>query len=492
MRRRWRAPQRLRLHRVRHAAAALARALPGLRRVETLVEERVGARRRPAARSARARAAAAAKPRPLREIDADAAPRLATGIAELDRVLGGGLVPGSVVLLGGEPGIGKSTLALQLARGARTAGRPCSTSPARRASSRCGCARSGSASCPKRCSRSPRRASRRSQSPGARRSPRSCWSTRSRRCAASASSRRPARSRRCASARRCSRPPRRRTARRSCWSGHVTKEGTLAGPRVLEHLVDVVLALRGRPRARVPPAARAQEPLRLDAGGRRLHDGRARASTRSRTRASCSSPSAAPARPGSCVVPVLEGSRPMLSRCRRWSRPRATAPRAAPLRHRRRAPRAAARGARPAQRRRSARARRLRERGRRRARRRARRRPRARAGARLEPARPARCPPTSRRAARSASAARCAASRGSTLRLREAARLGFRRVLVPAGARAALPRRRRELVPVARLADAVAWLRANRRSRALSPAVNHADSLDLFAMFRFDSAARTG
>ncbi|MFQ5458565.1 MAG: ATPase domain-containing protein, partial [Myxococcota bacterium] len=39
--------------------------------------------------------------------------RLATGIAELDRVLGGGFVPGSAVLLGGEPGIGKSTLALQ-------------------------------------------------------------------------------------------------------------------------------------------------------------------------------------------------------------------------------------------------------------------------------------------------------------------------------------------------------------------------------------------
>src|SRR4051812_49120953 len=42
-----------------------------------------------------------------------AAPR-ATGIAELDRVLGGGIVPGSVTLLGGEPGIGKSTLLLQL------------------------------------------------------------------------------------------------------------------------------------------------------------------------------------------------------------------------------------------------------------------------------------------------------------------------------------------------------------------------------------------
>ncbi len=43
------------------------------------------------------------------------APRLSTGITEFDRVLGGGIVPGSLVLLGGEPGIGKSTLLLQAA-----------------------------------------------------------------------------------------------------------------------------------------------------------------------------------------------------------------------------------------------------------------------------------------------------------------------------------------------------------------------------------------
>jgi DNA repair protein RadA/Sms len=48
--------------------------------------------------------------------DADL-PRLSLGIAELDRVLGGGLVPGSLVLVGGEPGIGKSTLLLQAAAG---------------------------------------------------------------------------------------------------------------------------------------------------------------------------------------------------------------------------------------------------------------------------------------------------------------------------------------------------------------------------------------
>jgi DNA repair protein RadA/Sms len=45
--------------------------------------------------------------------------RLATGIGELDRVLGGGLVPDSFVLVGGDPGIGKSTLLLQMARGVR-------------------------------------------------------------------------------------------------------------------------------------------------------------------------------------------------------------------------------------------------------------------------------------------------------------------------------------------------------------------------------------
>ena len=56
-----------------------------------------------------------AKVRTLGEIEAGDLPRLSSGIGELDRVLGGGFVPGSVVLLGGEPGIGKSTLALQLA-----------------------------------------------------------------------------------------------------------------------------------------------------------------------------------------------------------------------------------------------------------------------------------------------------------------------------------------------------------------------------------------
>lgn len=66
---------------------------------------------RPPRRSARR----APQPTPLPAIAAEGHPRLGTGVPGCDRVLGGGLVPGSVVLLAGEPGVGKSTLLLQVA-----------------------------------------------------------------------------------------------------------------------------------------------------------------------------------------------------------------------------------------------------------------------------------------------------------------------------------------------------------------------------------------
>jgi DNA repair protein RadA/Sms len=59
--------------------------------------------------------APAATARPLAEVDVSEAARVSTGTAELDRLLGGGIVPGGLYLLGGEPGIGKSTLLLQVA-----------------------------------------------------------------------------------------------------------------------------------------------------------------------------------------------------------------------------------------------------------------------------------------------------------------------------------------------------------------------------------------
>src|SRR6185295_13419554 len=54
---------------------------------------------------------------------ADRVARMATGLGELDRVTGGGIVPGSALLIGGEPGIGKSTLLLQLGAAFAKAGR---------------------------------------------------------------------------------------------------------------------------------------------------------------------------------------------------------------------------------------------------------------------------------------------------------------------------------------------------------------------------------
>jgi DNA repair protein RadA/Sms len=72
----------------------------------TLVEETSA----PAGRAVAAPKASAARPTRLADVKAVQVARLTTGIAELDRVLGGGLVPGSLVLLGGSPGIGKSTL----------------------------------------------------------------------------------------------------------------------------------------------------------------------------------------------------------------------------------------------------------------------------------------------------------------------------------------------------------------------------------------------
>jgi DNA repair protein RadA/Sms len=59
--------------------------------------------------------AGASKPKRIGEVVANETQRIATGCAEFDRVLGGGIVPGSLILLGGEPGIGKSTLLLQTA-----------------------------------------------------------------------------------------------------------------------------------------------------------------------------------------------------------------------------------------------------------------------------------------------------------------------------------------------------------------------------------------
>src|SRR4051794_41883565 len=89
-----------------HESAKWHGQCPGCGEWNTLAEERT----QPAAGSRQRTAKPALKPIRLAEVEAPHVPRLSTGVAELDRVLGGGVVPGSLVLIGGSPGIGKSTI----------------------------------------------------------------------------------------------------------------------------------------------------------------------------------------------------------------------------------------------------------------------------------------------------------------------------------------------------------------------------------------------
>src|SRR3954462_9400360 len=86
-----------------HESAKWHGRCPGCEEWNTLAEERPVA-------SAPRRSGRSLKPIPLSEVQAPAVRRMQTGIGELDRLLGGGLVPGSLVLIGGAPGIGKSTI----------------------------------------------------------------------------------------------------------------------------------------------------------------------------------------------------------------------------------------------------------------------------------------------------------------------------------------------------------------------------------------------
>src|SRR5262249_14626769 len=79
------------------------------------VKKKESGRRRGEARSSASSGGSAARPGPVTHISPDSAPRLRLAWGELNRVLGGGIVPGSLVLVGGEPGVGKSTLLMHAA-----------------------------------------------------------------------------------------------------------------------------------------------------------------------------------------------------------------------------------------------------------------------------------------------------------------------------------------------------------------------------------------
>jgi len=197
------------------------------------------------ARGGRARAATELRERtaaaPIGSIEAGDVRRLATRLGDLDFVLGGGVVPGSIVLVGGEPGIGKSTLLLQVAARLEAAGSPVlyvsgeeSPSQVRLRAERLG---------------EPARAVA------------FLAETRLERILECAAERRPALividSIQTVSAEDVDGAPGSVVQVRECAArlqrhakledaaivlvGHVTKDGTVAGPRTLEHIVDVVL-----------------------------------------------------------------------------------------------------------------------------------------------------------------------------------------------------------------------------------------------------------
>lgn len=89
---------------------------PGCRAWNTFVEETVPAKKASGSGLKAQADRRSAEPVPLKSIRLSEDERILTKIAELDRVLGGGIVPGSLVLVGGDPGIGKSTLLLQVCR----------------------------------------------------------------------------------------------------------------------------------------------------------------------------------------------------------------------------------------------------------------------------------------------------------------------------------------------------------------------------------------
>jgi DNA repair protein RadA/Sms len=272
----------------------------------TLVEEML-----PEAKGRGREAGGGGAPQSLRAVAAPEAIRRSTGLGELDRVLGGGLVQGSIVLLGGDPGIGKSTLALQASGALAGQGLPVlyvageeSPEQVRLRADRLGLGESAILVLPETAAETVVEQIERvrpaavvvdsiqtlhtgalASAPGSVGQVRESASLLVTRCKATQT---------------------------ACFLiGHVTKEGSLAGPRVLEHLVDTVLYFEGdgAHALRVLRAVKNRFGSTNEVGVFEMGEGGL---------AEVPNPSAAflaerpEGAPGSAVLATLEGSRPVL------------------------------------------------------------------------------------------------------------------------------------------------------------------------------------
>ena len=292
-----------------HSPAWLGRC-PSCQGWNTFVEE-APATAGPGGRPVRSEAAAA-EVVPLDKIPATAGDgRIGTGCGELDRVLGGGLVAGSTVLLGGDPGIGKSTLALQLARGVAEGGRNVlyvagEEAPAqvRLRAERLGAAVPGVLVLPATDTTAVTRAvGEHEPSVVIVDSIQTAYTARVESAPGSVSQLRESAAELVTAARD--------SGAALVLIGHVTKEGFLAGPRVLEHMVDTVLYFEGdrhhvfrvlrAVKNRFGPASEIGV-FEMLAGGLREVDNPSEAFTGTGRQEA----------PGSVVSACIEGSRPML------------------------------------------------------------------------------------------------------------------------------------------------------------------------------------
>jgi DNA repair protein RadA/Sms len=210
----------------------------------SLVEERVS-ESTPGAGNRYGRLGAASQAVLYANVETTHAVRIPTGIDELDRVLGGGIVPGSLVLLGGEPGIGKSTLLLQAAAEiARTAG-PVLYASAEESEHQIKSrgARLGVGDAPlwvlsETCvERILEEVARLKPALVIVDSVQTVWSTKFQSAPGSVGQVREAATQFLFTAKSQNVP--------TVLVGHVTKDGNLAGPKVLEHVVDTVLSFEG-------------------------------------------------------------------------------------------------------------------------------------------------------------------------------------------------------------------------------------------------------